>query len=87
MEQEFVLEYVVVEFITDKSLAVIPKNWLQEIYAAFPPYTNAWKVKSAAKVERFQPKIVKYSKSKSCFDQVCRFGHIQQLWLNCTEFK
>ena len=41
MEQEFDLEYVVVEFIEDKSLAVIPKNWLQENYAAFPPYTNA----------------------------------------------
>ena len=41
MEQEFDLEYVVVEFIKDKSLAVIPKNCLQENYAAFPPYTNA----------------------------------------------
>ena len=41
MEQEFDLEYVVVEFITDKSLAVIPKNWLQENYAAFPPCTDA----------------------------------------------
>ena len=49
MEQEFDLEYVVVEFIKDKSLAVIPKNWLQESYASFPPYTNARKVKSAAK--------------------------------------
>ena len=41
MEQEFDLEYVVVEFIKYKSLAAIPKNWLQENYAAFPPYTNA----------------------------------------------
>ena len=38
-----------VEFIKDKSLAVIPKNWLQENYASFPPYTNARKVKSASK--------------------------------------
>ena len=41
MEQEFDLGYVVVEFIKGKSLAVIPKTWLQENYAAFPPYTNA----------------------------------------------
>ena len=48
MEQEFDLEYVVVEVIIGKSLAVIPKNWLPENYASFPPYTNARKVKSAA---------------------------------------
>ena len=46
MEQEFDLEYVVVEFIKDKSLAVIPKNWLQENDASFPPYTNARKVET-----------------------------------------
>ena len=33
MEQEFDLEYVVVEFIKDKSLTAIPENWLQENYA------------------------------------------------------
>ena len=31
MEQEFDWEYVVVEFIKDKSLAVIPKTWVQKI--------------------------------------------------------
>ena len=87
MEQEFDLEYVVVEFIKDKSLAVIPKNWLQKILLRFLHIRTHERWKVPLKVERFQPKIVKYSKSKSGFDQVCRFGHIQQLWLNCTEFK
>ena len=61
MEQEFDLEYVVVEIIQDKSLAVIPKNWLQENYASFPPYTNAQKVKSAAESGEISTKNCKKS--------------------------
>ena len=56
-----------VEFIKDKSLAVIPKNWLQENYALFPPYTNARKVKSAAKSGEISTKNCKIFQVKECF--------------------
>ena len=67
MEQEFDLDYVVVEFIKDKSLAVIPKNWLQENYASFPPYTNARKVESAAKSGEIPTKNFKLFQVKEWF--------------------
>ena len=67
MGQEFDLKYFVVEFIKDKSLAVIPKNWLQEKYASFPPYTNAQKVKSAAKSGEIPTKNCKIFQVKEWF--------------------
>ena len=67
MEQEFDLEYVVVEVIINKSLAVIPKNWLQENYAAFPPYTNARKVKMAAISGKIPTKNCKIFQVKEWF--------------------
>ena len=67
MEQEFDLEYVVVEFIKDKSLAVIPKNCLQENYASFSPYTNARKVESAAKSGEIPTKNCKIFQHKEWF--------------------
>ena len=67
MEQEFDLDYVVVEFINDKSLAVIPKNWLLENYASFPLYTKAQKVESAAKSGEIPTKNCKIFQVKEWF--------------------
>ena len=67
MEQEFDLEYVVVEFIKDKSLAVILNNWLQENYASFPSYTNARKVESVAKSGEIPTKNCKMFQVKEWF--------------------